>query len=371
MKRAIVSVTNDLTTDQRVHRTCMALISCGYEVTLVGRRRPGSLPLAKREYGMFRMRLFFDKGPWFYAEYNIRLFFLLLFREATLIFTNDADTLPAGFLAARLRGLPHVHDCHEYFRGVPELVGRAGVTRIWKWIEDRIIPKLQHIMAVNESVATLYRNEYQAPVHVMRNVPFRKEKTGSAGDRGYGIPGGKPVILYQGAVNVGRGLEEVIRSMHHLRTDAVLVIAGTGDILNDLQTLVRQEDLEKKVVFTGQIPFQELHGLTCIAEIGLSVEKETGINYQNCLPNKFLDYIQARVPVLVTPFPEMKQIVEKYDIGEFIYDHHPEHLAERIDYMLKDAEALARYRRNLEKAAADLCWENESSVLTDLIEQIR
>ncbi len=370
MKTAIVTVTNDLTTDQRVHRTCLALAGMGYRVTLVGRRLRDSLTLAPRDYATERMRLVFDQGPCFYAEYNIRLLMYLLFRKADLIVTNDLDTLPAGFFASRIRRISHLHDCHEYFRGVPELVGRPGVTRIWKWIEDLIFPKLKQIIAVNDSVAKLYRDEYGVPISVVRNVPFRKTVPPPPEKPPFGIPPGKKIILYQGAVNVDRGLEEMIVAMHSVTPDAVLVIAGTGDIIGKLNDLVHDEGLAERVLFTGQVPFQALHALTCLADIGLSIEKEVGINYMNCLPNKFLDYIQARVPVLVTPFPEMKQIVDKYGIGEFIPDHVPAHLAEQINAMLGNVPLLARYRSHCEEAASDLCWENEVSVLHQVVQKV-
>jgi glycosyltransferase involved in cell wall biosynthesis len=370
MKMAIVTVTNDLTTDQRVHRTCTALTGMGYTVTLIGRRLRESLTLAPRNYTTERMRLLFDKGPWFYAEYNIRLFITLLFRKSSLIVTNDLDTLPAGYFVSRIRRTPHIHDCHEYFRGVPELVGRPVATRIWKFFEDLIFPKLRYVVAVNASVAKLYMNEYGVTISVLRNVPFRRSIPASEKQQSFGIPEGKRVILYQGAVNVDRGLEEMILAMHKVREDAVFVIAGTGDILAKLKDLAAAEKLSDKVIFTGQIPFQQLHSLTSMAAIGVSVEKEIGINYLNCLPNKFLDYIQARVPVLVTPFPEMKQIVDEYGIGEFITDHSPDHLAERINGMLGDDAALANYRAHCEQAANDLCWENEVSLLKKLVERI-
>jgi glycosyltransferase involved in cell wall biosynthesis len=370
MKIAIVAVTNDLTTDQRVHRTCQTLVGFGYRVTLAGRRLRDSLTLIPREYETERLRLVFDKGPLFYAEYNIRLFFFLLYRKATLVVTNDTDTLPAGFLASRIRRIPLLHDCHEYFKGVPELVGRKRVTAAWKFIEDLFFPKLKYVMAVNASVAGLYMNEYHVPIRVVRNVPFRREKAAGNKRTELGIPATAKVILYQGALNVDRGLEEVILAMKYTRQDAVLVIAGTGDIAGKLKDLATAEKLEDRVIFTGQIPLQDLHLVTGIADLGISVEKEVGVNYMNCLPNKFLDYIQAGVPVLVTPFPEMKQIVDQYGIGEFIGSHDPLHLAERFGQMLGNEAGMAAYRANLEKAAAELCWENEASVLADLIRQI-
>ena len=376
MPVAIVSVTNDLTTDQRVHRTCMTLVKAGYEPVLVGRRMKNSRVLSERPYRMHRMRLLFDAGPGFYAEYNISLFFYLLFHNCDLLVSNDLDVLPANYAAFRLKRLfmpgkakqlRHIHDCHEYFRGVPELVGRIRVTNTWKWLEDRIFPKLKHVIAVNQSVADLYRREYSNRIAVVRNVPFRKGAIESDIRVKLNISSSQKIILYQGAVNVDRGLEEAIRAMRFIRTDAVLIIAGVGDISEDLKTMTILEGLSSKVIFAGQIPFGELHAYTCVADLGLSIEKDVSINYHYCLPNKFLDYIQANVPVLVSPFPEMRAIVDRYRIGEYIENHDPAYLAGRFDEILNDAGKIAVYKQNLAAVAKDLCWENEEQVLMDVV----
>src|ERR1039457_87445 len=123
-KRIIVSVTNDLTTDQRVDRSCNTLVKMGFDVLLVGRLLKQSLELESRNYRTKRMKLWFTRGPLFYAEYNLRLFFFLLVHKTDILFSNDLDTLPANYLISGILNLPLVHDCHEYFRGVPELNGR-------------------------------------------------------------------------------------------------------------------------------------------------------------------------------------------------------------------------------------------------------
>lgn len=385
--KAIVCVTNDLTTDQRVDRTCVTLKELGFSVVLVGRNMKRSLTLVPRTYEMHRMQLWFSKGPLFYANYNLSLFFYLLTHKATLIVSNDLDTLLASFLGYRIknflplssrrggrgvRSSPEggrgvstrlLHDCHEYFRGVPELVGRKGTIRIWKWIEDRIFPKLKLVTAVNSSVARLYQEEYGNEIVVIRNVPFRRSEGEAVSKESLGIGEHQKVILYQGAVNVDRGLEEAIQAMKYLRCDAVLVIAGTGDKYEELQPFVRQEKVPGKVIFTGQIPFQDLYKYTLMADIGLSIEKDVSLNYHFALPNKFLDYIQAHVPVLISPFPEMKAILDKYFIGEVLETHDPKHIAEKMDSMLMNETRLALYRENLHRAAEELCWENEAPKL--------
>lgn len=369
LKHVIISVTNDLATDQRVDRVCNTLVKMGFEVLLVGRKRKMSLPLKPRQYRMKRMRLLFSRGPCFYAEYNIRLFFFLLFHKAGLFVSNDLDTLLANYLASRIRRLPLVHDCHEYFRGVPELNGRKMTVRAWKMIEDGIFPKLHSVYAVNASIAKIYHEEYGNEVHVIRNVPLRKKGKTAKNKEDIGIPADSRIILYQGAVNVDRGLEEAIQAMKFVRTKAVLLIIGTGDVFDKLKYLSKTEGVSDKVIFTGPVALEDLYEYTLMADIGLSIEKDVSLNYHFCLPNKFMDYIQARVPVLVSPLPEMKAIVEKYRIGSMIESHDPQSLADKFDEMLNQDKQLSLYRENLEKAAAELCWENEELEIMNIFRQ--
>lgn len=113
-KRILVSVSNDLVSDQRVHKSCMSLLNQGWEVKLVGRKLPNSLPLQIRNYDCKRMKLWFKKGALFYAELNIRLFFVLLFSEGNALHSNDLDTLLPNYIVSKIRRLPLVYDSHEY-----------------------------------------------------------------------------------------------------------------------------------------------------------------------------------------------------------------------------------------------------------------
>jgi hypothetical protein len=133
--KIIVSVTNDLVTDNRVDKVCRFLLNEGFEVLLVGRKLKTSLAMPQRPYATKRMKLLCTKGALFYAEYNLRLFFLLLFRKATHLLANDLDTLLANYLVSKMRRRALIYDSHELFTEVPELIHRPKIQRIWESIE--------------------------------------------------------------------------------------------------------------------------------------------------------------------------------------------------------------------------------------------
>jgi hypothetical protein len=130
-KTILVSVINDLNTDQRVHKICTFIEQQGYRVVLIGRKRKASDPMETRSYQTMRMRLLFEKGGLFYAEFNLRLFFLLLFKRSHILVANDLDTLLANFLVAKLKRKKLVYDSHEFFTEVPELLNRPRTRAVW------------------------------------------------------------------------------------------------------------------------------------------------------------------------------------------------------------------------------------------------
>jgi len=365
-KRAIISVINDLVTDQRVDKTAGVLVDLGFEVLMVGRRKTDSPHMPDRIYETIRMRLLWEKGPLFYAEYNIRLFFLLLSRPAELLVSNDLDTLLPNFLVHKLKYIPIVYDSHEYFTATPELVERPKIQRIWKWIEKSIVPKLKSCITVNASIANLFEKEYQVPFRIVRNIPRQRENILIPTRVSLGLPEDKKIVLLQGSgINVQRGAEEAVECMQYL-DNVLLLIVGGGDVLPVLRKMVHELSLQKKVKFVSRQTPENLAGYTANADIGLTIDKDTNINYRYSLPNKLFDYIHAGIPVLATPLVELKNIIQHYEIGEFIENHDPQHIADSIKKMLENEKQLAVYKSYTRKAAAELNWENEKKTLIEI-----
>lgn len=371
MKRAIVSVINDLSTDQRVHKTCVTLHKLGYHVTLVGRKQPTSLPLAPREYNTKRMFLFFEKGPVFYAEYQIRLFFYLFFHKVDVLVSNDLDTLLPNYLISTFKSSHLVYDTHELFCEVPELQANPVKKNIWKRIEQWIFPKLKYVITVNNSIAKIYSDEYQVPVKVVRNIPLLAKKTTiqNQSREDLNLPTDKKIIVLQGAgINVDRGAEEAVEAMQYIN-NAILLIIGSGDVLDTLKQMVLDLKLTDKIKFIGRIPFEKLMQYTKLGDLGLTLDKDTNINYRYSLPNKLFDYIHGGVPVLSSNLVEIKNIIVKYSIGDCIENHDPKHIADKISYILNDSISLEIWKKNTKIAAAELNWEKEEQQLIALYQK--
>lgn len=370
-RSVIISVVSDLVTDQRVHRTALALHSKGLKVTLVGRQMRKSLPMPSRPYETVRFKLGFETGPLFYAFYNIRLFFFLFFRKSDVLLANDLDTLLPNFIISKLKGSELFYDSHEYFTEVPELVNRPRIQGFWRSIEKFIFPKLKNVFTVNDSIASIYKAMYNVDVKVVRNLPFRTTLKSSPVSRAQlGLPTDKKIFLFQGAgINVDRGAEEAIEAISGV-DNAVLLFIGGGDVIDDLKKNVQVFNIQHKVFFLPKQPMEVLYQYTSLADFGLTLDKDSNLNYRYSLPNKLFDYIQAGLPVLASDLPEVRKIIEQYDIGKITPSHSIDDLRKAMKSMVLEEKQLALWKENLKFAAAELCWENEEKKLSEIFKDV-
>lgn len=365
----LIAVTNDLSTDQRVHKVASFLERSGWNVTLVGRLLPHSLPL-NRSYKTKRFRLFFNKGALFYANYNLRLFLWLIFqRKTTAILSNDLDTLLACFLASKMKNSTVYYDSHELYTEVPELTKRPRVRKVWLAIEKWIFPKLKNVYTVNHSIAEIYQEKYRVPIRVVRNVSPLWQPKSRLSRIELGLPEDKDIIILQGAgINIDRGAEEAVAAMHFV-SNAVLVFVGSGDVLPLLKKKVAAEKLEDKVIFIGKKPYEEMMQYTHHASLGLTLDKDTNANYRYSLPNKVFDYMHAGTPIVASNLVEIRRLIEQHDIGRIIASHDPKDIAACIQQLLNDKGLLRTLKENCLIAAKKEHWEVEEKVLMEIYRQ--
>lgn len=336
---------------------CSSLEAEGYEVHLVGRKLKDSAPL-DRSYATYRMRLLFTKGPFFFAGYNIRLFWYLLFKKMDVLHANDLDTLLANFLVSKIRRKPLIYDSHEYYTGVPEIQNRKFVKGVWTSLEKWIFPKLKYTFTVNDSIANLFEQDYGMRPQVIRNIPTLQNSLIQKTRQELKLPEGKKILVLQGAgINIDRGAEELLEAMVHLENYLLLII-GSGDVIDILINRAKQPDLKDKVIFKGKLPYDDMMQYTQIADAGLTLDKDTNINYKFSLPNKVFDYIRAKTPVISSKIIEIEKVINKYQVGAIIPSHEPLAIAETIEKYILNIDK-TDLDKKLQFASEQLSWENE------------
>lgn len=363
-KRAIVSVINDLVTDQRVNKTCLVLHDYGYDVLLVGRRKKDSPDLSPRIYKTLRLSMFFEKGVAFYFFFNLRLLFLLLFKKADLLVSNDLDTLTPNFIVSKLKNIPLIYDTHEIFTEVPELQSSGLKKRIWKSLERLFIPRLKYFFTVNQSISNWYYTEYGNKPLAIRNVPMKASRMSHNIPV---MPSGKIIILQGSGININRGAEEAVDAMA-LLPDYTLLIIGSGDVIDILKAKALSLSTGN-VIFYPRMELSLLHNYTRQAHLGLSLDKPDNLNYLYSLPNKIFDYIHAAVPVLASDLPEVSRVIKTYNVGDVIEEITPQGVASKISEMLTSPD-YNTWKENTLNASRELCWENESIPLRNALVKI-
>ncbi|MFZ4544426.1 MAG: glycosyltransferase [Saprospiraceae bacterium] len=364
-KRILFCVSNDLVNDQRMIRICGSLAGAGYDVCLIGRNLSGSSSLGRQVFLQKRLTCFFEKGKLFYLEYNIRLFFYLLFSSADAICAIDLDTILPVYAVCRIRKKRCIYDAHEYFTEVPEVISRPLVKKIWEYIADITIPRIGFCYTVGHALAQELSKRYHVKFHVIRNLSRRKELDLSATTFNTSIP----FLLYQGALNEGRGLEVAIEAMAHIN-GFELWLAGDGDIAADLKALCRERKLDSKVKFLGKLSPSALADLTPHATLGIHFLENKGLSYYFSLANRTFDYIEALVPAIHPDFPEYRELMAEYQIGELLLSYEPALVAAQIMSIVGDKVKYNNMKIECEKARKELCWEMEERRLIEYYAQV-
>ncbi|MEN0050523.1 MAG: glycosyltransferase [Bacteroidota bacterium] len=366
MKTIICTVTNDLTYDQRMQRICASLAK-KYQVTLVGRQLSSSKSLSQKTFQQTRLKCFFNKGKLFYLEYNIRLFFFLLTQKTDVFYAVDLDTILPNYLVSRIKKKPCIYDGHEYFTETPEVVRRPAVQRIWELVARECIPNMSACITVGQGLAEIMGERYENTFSVVRNVPFRMQSSQRFNEESENFSNfSSPILLYQGILNEGRGLESLIYCVENLRGVKIWIV-GEGDLSNELRALVKKLELEETVKFWGFVTPDELKAITLQATIGLNLLENKGLSYYYSLANKAFDYVQAGIPSIHMNFPEYQRLNEEYEVFSLVPDLEISTLQKAIQRLIDDVEYYRKLKRNCERAAVEWNWEKEEELLEKLL----
>ena len=352
MKKIVFVISNDLKYDQRMRRICHSLQSNDYAVTLIGTNLRSNAKPSPTDYRQIQLNCLFKKGKLFYAEFNVKAFFRLLFHSFDAVCAIDLDAILPCYLVSTLRNKKRVYDAHELFCELPEVIARPRIHKAWKWLERWCLPHFKHGYTVSDSISAEYNRMYGHHYATIRNMTLLQDREPGTN------PVGQDYILYQGALNEGRGIEYLLPAMQYVSLP--LVICGEGNFSGKARQIVKDLELEKKVWFRGMIEPADLFPYTFHATIGINLGDGSGLNNHLSLNNKLFDYIHATLPQVAMDFPEFRKINDQFEVAVLIPDLLVQSIAEGINALLEDKDKLSRLKANCGRAKLELNWQEES-----------
>lgn len=364
---------SNLATDPRVNRQ-IRLLSPHYRLTAAGYADPhidgvGFVPLPNPMSGpgyklSAGLRLLTRSFESYYWNLNCvrRAVEVLGGKRFDLIIANDSDTWP---LAVSLRGSGRVlFDAHEFPpREFEDLWWWRTLFQPYRdYLCRRYLHQADGVTTVCTGIAEEFARCYGIhPAVVMNMPPLRIAPP---------LPALQDRIrmIHHGAAIRSRKIETMILALDHLDERFTLDLMLTD---NDQRYLARLRQLasgRSRVRFRRPVPMNRIPEETRDYELGLFLLEPTNFNYLHALPNKFFEFIQARLAIAIGPSPEMARLVKEHDLGVIAQDFKPQSLADALRVLTP--EKVAQFKQNAHRAADVLCWENERTKLLSEIQRL-
>ena len=274
-----------------------------------------------------------------------------------LIVANDIDTLPVALMC---RGEAKVlFDAHEFAPRQFEswFLWRFFIQKYKTYLCRTRIPHVDAMMTVGPALAEEFTRSFGVRPAVVLNAPRYQSSPYAQRSRD------TIRMVHHGFALRLRRLEIMIDAMAHLddrfRLDFMLIPNSSGYV----SELKKRASSDPRIGFLSPVKPTEIVERLLGYDVGLFLLPPYSFNARYALPNKFFDFIQARLCVAIGPSPEMQRIVEQRGCGVIAKDFTAQALAETLRTL--DRQKLEVCRQASDAAAADLCYERSAEVLLD------
>ncbi|MFI8496368.1 glycosyltransferase [Peribacillus butanolivorans] len=278
--------------------------------------------------------------------------------------SNDLNTLMQGAISSKfLRRKKLIYDSHEV------QTSRTGYnSRIYGIQEKFLLKFVDEMIAENHTRAKYNEDLYGLYPKVVHNYPIPtlpEESTVVDLHELLMLPEDEPILLYQGGIQTGRGLEKVVEAVPMMEA-GTLVFIGDGKIKPELIKKVESMGLEHRVKFIPKVPVDDLLHYTKNAYLGFQVLNNVCFNHYSASSNKLFEYMMSGVPVIACSFPEIQKVVESEKIGVCVDSHDPRSIADGVNYLLKHPEKRAEMSSNCLNARLKYNWKQEKEIFIQI-----
>ncbi len=356
-------------------RTGRILRACNHAVTGPWSLRLHRLVASAQDKLSRRSALFRNQGRWtndpasdpeIMRIRSVILINLNLFRAASafapeIVYANDLDTLIAAHMLHATRGVPIVYDAHEVY---PEQFAIGDRSETWHSfytkLEKQLIGAALGRLTVCDSIAEYFAAAYGAPgfVTILNTPSLNHLPPESILDR----RNATPKLIYHGSYAAFRGLDEIVNAAARIE-GAQVVFRGIGAYETVLREQVERIGVGGKVSFEPPVAVTELVESASVCDIGLNPFVNVCKNSEFAMPNKFFEYMMAGLALMSSDLVEMRRLTDRLRVGRIFPDLSPRSVADSLNALVADRDAIQTFRSNAYFAARDRYnWETEEQL---------
>ncbi len=351
----LIIVSSDPRYDTRSTKFLKTLSESGYKAKLVGVCSEGE---PERTDTLVRIPVNSKSGKKFFIDFYRNVIPEARATSAKLIIAGDLFSLPPAIIGKRrystaTNPVRLIYDSKELYRELPSLKVKKTSFMFWSLVEASAIRYVDAAFTVNKSIGEILGTRWDVPFTVIRNVPDKAPKPGLTKSFD------KITLAFSGGLQPGRGLPSLVKLLTLLPEKYELEFIGDGALKDELSQLSTSFRVSNRVRFLGRVPSAEVVPELSKAHLGIYLMENSGLCHYLALPNKFFQFITARLPVIVPGFPEMERIVNEYGIGAAVDTDDLNSVAKRVIEFTGDPATYEKLTVNCERAASELNWDAE------------
>jgi glycosyltransferase involved in cell wall biosynthesis len=368
IKKVLITFLGNIDYDTRCYNLYNTLKVNGYDVSFTGfdwltknfKPVQGEITIHKLQKGFLSLS--------FYLKFIWHIKLALFSSRASIFFAEDIYTLPFAVIFGKLKRVMIFYDSRELYGFLAGLNERKFVQSFWKTVEKVFIKHVDHIITTGDMDSDVLNEMYGVTnTVVLKNLPrFYKPAQQTDLRNQLGISNDKKILLYQGVILKGRGIEKIFDILPDM-SEFVFVLIGGGEFEDYYKNLAVERKVIDQVLFIGKFNQENLPKLTLSADVGIALIENISKSYYYALPNKLFEYIMAEVPVIVSSLPQMKEIVDKYNVGFAVDPNNKDELITALKNLTSDEIQYKKFKQNCNRASDELNWENEVGNLLELL----
>lgn len=390
--------------DRRIILEAKALVNAGHSVTLLGgfeckaeeeyedegvkifrfvydwndsRLQRLLQKLPKNEKLRRMVSVFFMRGLQAYLPITAFEHFMvekLMAVEADVIHVHDLPCLKVGAYVAAQKNIPLVYDAHEIYYSQDVLPEKTR-KKLFR-TEKKYIGRCQTVITVNEFIAELMAKRYGIPKpEVIMNCTSVPEnlvqfQENNIFQEQYGVGKDTKIVLYQGWISPERNIGALVESVKYFPEHVMLALVGYGEYAEELKQIAAKEQTQDKILFTGEVPNEQILQYTAAADLGVIPYEPIDENHLYCSPNKLFEFVVGELPFICNDLPFLRAVKDKYGVLETAVMKDPSSIAETVKNLLLNQDKWIKLKQNCKKAKQELNWEVESRKLVSIYRQL-